>query len=152
MEPPRIIISPDLEELLRAWLSLAAVALMACGGVDFTGQYTGTVAFSGTCTDGSSGSQALTLSWVLADSGDAISIASNGTCSPWTARAAGNVANLDPKNCPTVTDSTGTYWSSLKDGTATLRQRALEISLHFDMGQTGAATCHMSYLGSLLAQ
>lgn len=150
------MIEAHLEDLLRLLALAVSAALFGCGGVDFSGQYGGgVVATLSQCTDGTTGSQSLPLSWVVADSGDAITIAFNGVCSPWTGRAAGGTIALNAKTCPDQVDTGTTISLALADGAVSLRDRVLTLDMHMletVADSSGSATCHVSLAGGLVAQ
>ena len=144
-------------------LPLAALAF-ACGGVDFTGRYTGNLTLTGSCSDGSQVTPSTRLvTWTISDA-DVVTIApEGGTCGSLTADAAGSVARLRAKACPPYTASGITVKEELASGTleaktiGTLTSNDRELSVEMRgsaalSDSTGSATCTTRTIGSMLRQ
>lgn len=75
--------------------------LLLCGcGADFTGTWAGATTNRWSCTDGSGSTIRGSARWVLADKGDKIEIAPDGSCGTFTATSTGLLtAHIAAKSC-----------------------------------------------------
>lgn len=112
------------------------LALMLCGcGADFTGTWVGTLSNKYGCSDGSELRDTGSVRWVLADSGDRIEIAPDGTCGTFTARTSSpTTARLDGKSCGSETDASYRYTSRLSSGTLEMDKSGgfIGVAVYFD--------------------
>jgi hypothetical protein len=87
---------------------LGVLFLVACGGPDWTGSWSGALVLGATCQDGSSGSQSFNVVWNITESGDKLDITPNGgTCGSFTAINRGWSADFQTKACGTTTFDSG---------------------------------------------
>lgn len=106
-----------------------AVAFLTVGcGPDFTGTYTGSLADSGFCSDGSSENVTVTVNWNVTEQGSAIHLSTNGSCGQLDGTITGAGAVLNGKTCTPVVSSTSTVTRSITSASLTLQGKSLAVS------------------------
>jgi len=136
-------------------LSVVLGCLVVACGPNFAGTYSGTLAYAGPCTDGSSVSTTATSSWAATQAGSAVTATFSGACSPLTWMAAGSVLTLQGKSCPQTASGAWTFAETLNDGRATLNGSSLDLVMHSTLVGTsagGSATCNVTASGVLSLQ
>jgi hypothetical protein len=138
---------------MRAAIVMMCLALTGCGPV-WDGTFEGFAVSRQTCSDGSSSTDTFVYVWNIDDNRGALTITTNGDCSPLSATVQGNQAQMSRKECPVQVEPGVAAWQDiLTGGTLTLREQSLDISLRgtllyaFPDGTTGR--CDGTIAGSL---
>lgn len=86
---------------------LLVVTLCACGSVDFTGIWAGSLTNTVTC-NGATTNDVGTVRWALAQRGDDLTVTpEGGNCGSFTADVMGDVATMRAKSCASGVSFTG---------------------------------------------
>lgn len=109
---------------------LALVAAVGCGGgSDFEGHWTGVLVQAAQCADGSRASREIVMDLNATQDGDTVNFSGNTSCGIITAKADGDVANVNPVTCAPLAGANGiTYTDALVGGTMTLHGNALDVN------------------------
>lgn len=137
----------------RLGLLVVGTLSFACGP-GFEGTFSGILTSTGSCSDGSGGSSSDSFTWRIAEDAKLLTITTRGSCDPVSARVASNgvSATFEPRNCPSFSNGTYSYFPQVTGGTVRLSNDDLIVAMQFYIGVTGAASgsCKSTSTGTLV--
>ena len=132
-----------------AVLSMCCVFSLNCGPV-WDGRYVGTLTTSGTCSDGSAIPPGTNEGdWVLDETGQGLSVQTNGSCGTFMADITGDLARPRGKSCAPFSGDGFSFSPAITGGTISLNDKAIVPNVQQTIIVSGAAsaTCRTSTTG-----